>query len=196
MDDLVLGFIEMYELEIINARQLTSLTNLQEVITQVETIDRRTGLNRIEEHLPVHLAYKVEKGILEFTIGKVITSELPLEFLTYIYNDKINSVSENLDSSGRLHNVEFKKGLLEERINPFFVAFLRPDQVYPERWKEILDRKQTTEKEKESVIVSDLYKCYKCGNRKVKIHQVQTRSADEPSTTFVTCVVCYNTFTK
>ena len=36
------------------------------------------------------------------------------------------------------------------------------------------------------------FKCGKCGQRACTFYQLQTRSADEPMTTFVTCVNCEN----
>ncbi|CAO0797551.1 unnamed protein product [Mucor circinelloides] len=39
---------------------------------------------------------------------------------------------------------------------------------------------------------TDMFKCGKCGGRKCTYFQMQTRSADEPMTTFVTCVGCGN----
>lgn len=39
---------------------------------------------------------------------------------------------------------------------------------------------------------TDMFKCGKCGGRKCTYFQMQTRSADEPMTTFVTCVLCAN----
>ncbi|RKO83515.1 transcription factor S-II, central domain-containing protein, partial [Blyttiomyces helicus] len=39
---------------------------------------------------------------------------------------------------------------------------------------------------------TDMFKCGRCGQRKTKYYQKQTRSADEPMTTFVTCVNCDN----
>jgi transcription elongation factor S-II len=39
---------------------------------------------------------------------------------------------------------------------------------------------------------TDQFKCGRCGKRKCKYYQLQTRSADEPMTTFVTCVNCGN----
>ena len=39
---------------------------------------------------------------------------------------------------------------------------------------------------------TDQFKCGKCGQRKCTYYQMQTRSADEPMTTFVTCTVCNN----
>lgn len=37
---------------------------------------------------------------------------------------------------------------------------------------------------------TDMFRCSRCKNRKTTYSQLQTRSADEPMTTFVTCVVC------
>ena len=36
------------------------------------------------------------------------------------------------------------------------------------------------------------FKCYKCKKRQCTYYQLQTRSADEPMTTFVTCLICGN----
>jgi len=39
---------------------------------------------------------------------------------------------------------------------------------------------------------TDAFQCSKCKQRKCRYRQAQTRSADEPMTTFVTCVNCNN----
>ncbi|KAF2305783.1 hypothetical protein GH714_008179 [Hevea brasiliensis] len=39
---------------------------------------------------------------------------------------------------------------------------------------------------------TDQFKCGRCGQRKTTYHQMQTRSADEPMTTYVTCINCNN----
>ncbi|KAG0296747.1 RNA polymerase II elongation factor [Linnemannia gamsii] len=39
---------------------------------------------------------------------------------------------------------------------------------------------------------TDMFKCGKCKGRKCRYYQMQTRSADEPMTTFVTCINCDN----
>ncbi|ORY49033.1 transcription elongation factor [Rhizoclosmatium globosum] len=45
---------------------------------------------------------------------------------------------------------------------------------------------------KSTEAVTDEFKCGKCGQRKCTYYQKQTRSADEPMTTFVTCQNCGN----
>jgi transcription elongation factor S-II len=37
-----------------------------------------------------------------------------------------------------------------------------------------------------------VFKCGKCRSKKTTYYQMQTRSADEPMTTFVTCTNCQN----
>lgn len=37
---------------------------------------------------------------------------------------------------------------------------------------------------------TDIFKCSKCGKRQCSYRQLQTRSADEPMTTFVSCISC------
>lgn len=37
-----------------------------------------------------------------------------------------------------------------------------------------------------------IFKCRKCGSKKTTYYQLQTRSADEPMTTYVTCTSCDN----
>ena len=37
---------------------------------------------------------------------------------------------------------------------------------------------------------TDMFKCEKCGKRNCSYTQAQTRSADEPMTTFISCLEC------
>ncbi len=41
-------------------------------------------------------------------------------------------------------------------------------------------------------LTEGLFKCGKCKQSKTRYYQMQTRSADEPMTTFITCAVCGN----
>ena len=51
-------------------------------------------------------------------------------------------------------------------------------------WKCTMDRNQEG--------TTDQFRCGKCGEFKTIYYQMQTRSADEPMTTYVTCTVCEN----
>ena len=55
------------------------------------------------------------------------------------------------------------------------------------------DEKEKTEKvlyEKDSGGATDQFKCGKCKKRECTYYELQTRSADEPMTLFITCLNC------
>jgi transcription elongation factor S-II len=40
--------------------------------------------------------------------------------------------------------------------------------------------------------MTDMFKCRRCGSRSCNYYEMQTRSADEPMTQFITCLDCNN----
>jgi DNA-directed RNA polymerase subunit M/transcription elongation factor TFIIS len=45
---------------------------------------------------------------------------------------------------------------------------------------------------KEEEIEEGIFECKKCGSKKTSFYSLQTRSADEPMTNFITCLGCQN----
>lgn len=162
----------------------------------IQKINRRELLP-IALHLPFAISDKIHNGIIEFTL-LTISIEHPdvLDFMLNIYRDKIRNICENLDPlNKRVNNHTLLRSLLEGDIDPYFVAFMTPQQMHPVRWAKELERCRNIEDVSNIKKVTDIYKCRKCGDRKSTTMQMQTRSADEPMTIFVTCITCYNTFT-
>jgi DNA-directed RNA polymerase subunit M/transcription elongation factor TFIIS len=162
-----------------------------------ENLNRDAEILRLTKYVGPYVADKLEMGTLEFTLIKVMVDRQPEEFIVNIYRAKINDILANIDDKNeRIANHTLRPALIRGYMNPYFIAFLSPEYIHPMRWKDMLDKRAAVELENNNVKVTDLYKCYKCGNRKSKTSQMQTRGADEPMTIFVTCMVCYNTFTK
>ena len=61
--------------------------------------------------------------------------------------------------------------------------------------REIIKKKEYIIDKEKNVATTDQYTCKKCGESKCSVSQLQTRGADEPITTFITCCVCYDTVT-
>ena len=70
-----------------------------------------------------------------------------------------------------------------------------PQERYPEVWDEVMKKNEFIEDKKNNIYTTDIYECYRCHKRRCTIEIIQTRSADEPATTFVNCVVCGNHWT-
>ena len=65
--------------------------------------------------------------------------------------------------------------------------------TFPENWKVLIDKKYERDKilyESKPEAMTDQYKCGKCKKRETSFYELQTRSADEPMTTFITCLNC------
>lgn len=163
----------------------------------IANIDRNWGLFSLMAHVGPNIAEKLESGTFEFAMIKTTLESCVPEFVNNIYSDKIRYICENLDPHNiRINNTTLKKSLNNGDIDPYYVAFLSPEQIHPLRWKEIIDKQMSIKNRQNDIKVTNIYKCYKCGSRETKTSQMQTRSADEPMTIFVTCLVCSNTFKK
>lgn len=145
--------------------------------------------------LDLDIALKIELSIFEYALIYCSNNKYEPNYVFPIYQDKLNEILSNLDENKKgIENKTFKADILSGKIDPSNVAFLSPAQIHPEKWTYILKKKEYMEQREKNIVYSDAYKCFKCGESKCKITQAQTRSADEPMTTFVVCVVCHNTF--
>ena len=101
----------------------------------------------------------------------------------------------NLDINSYVGNKNFINTIKANDFDIKTIAFLKPPRVFPEIWKPILDeneRKEEILKKCESESSTNKFECpnRKCRARKSIFTEVQTRSADEPMTIFITCLVC------
>jgi DNA-directed RNA polymerase subunit M/transcription elongation factor TFIIS len=143
----------------------------------------------------IYLIEQIEKSIFEYSLCYVLNKKLSIELFSSIYYDKLHSIKDNLDTNNlSVNNKTLLSSMLSKNVDPKYIAFLTPQQLHPERWKKELDQHTRKEAAKYNVVSTDIYTCKKCKQKKSKISQLQTRSADEPMSTFVTCLVCYNTF--
>lgn len=90
-------------------------------------------------------------------------------------------ILQNLDTT-YLKNTEFKK-ILKNKLT------LNPVEMFPSKWEYYKKLEEESEKKKE-IATTDMFKCSRCKERKCTYVQVQTRSADEPMTNFITCINC------
>lgn len=168
------------------------------LIEAEETIDRKRGVAKLAKMIGYdYIAEDIEMGVYEFAMINVTINKFQKHLVRNIYDDKINDLCSNLDiNDKRINNRTLLAGILNGSLEPFFLAFMSPDQLHPKRWVEIMNKIKLKDETLSNLQTTDLYKCKKCGERKFKISQMQLRSADEPMTTILTCLVCYNTFTK
>ena len=136
------------------------------------------------------MALNLEIGILNWSlkdanIRKVIKKWDNIYFIK-IYLDHLKTTINNLNDD--IIN-ELQKG----NILPHQIAFMTAQELKPQKWEKLIQEKIQRDKAKYEVTLeaaTDTFKCNRCKSNKCTYYQMQTRSADEPMTTFVTCLDC------
>src|SRR5690606_17306270 len=166
------------------------------VISSYFKLDRITNIIKFYELLhDIYIASKIEAGVFEFTLSYIFFNNYHKNLTETIYDHKIEEIYKNLNSKSYLQNKTLMKAIQDKAIEPANVAFLSPDQIHPENWIDIINKLKFRTNVEKNIATTDIYKCKKCGEKKCHITELQVRSADEPVTRFVVCMVCYNTFT-
>lgn len=162
-----------------------------------KNVDRMLNITKLIQVIKnIDASFKIESGIFEFTLVYGSMNELNDNIYPNIYNDKLAEIIINLDGKNSVQNKTLKHAINNNLINPQIVAFLKPQDLHPERWEEIVKKSVLKEEKRKNMAVTDLYQCYKCKERKCTVYEIQTRSADEPMTKFITCVVCSHVMKK
>lgn len=163
-----------------------------DLICYAETVIKRSDtLFKINECVnSITIAMDIEKGIFEYSLLYIISNNLLKQLFTSIYNHKIDDIINNMKN-----NPEIISDIHENRIKPKMIAFMSPSQLFPKKWEQLLAKKQIKEEKENNLPTTDIYKCRKCEQRKCTVAFLQTRSIDEPMTTFIRCCNCYNTWT-
>tara|TARA_X000000368_G_scaffold418473_1_gene418310 strand:- start:675 stop:1196 length:522 start_codon:yes stop_codon:yes gene_type:complete len=139
------------------------------------------------------IAKNLEKGIFNYTIEKADEKNLikkwSNELFVIIYVDKLKMVLFNLKNKS-----VFNK-LINKEIKPHELAFMTHQELRPDIWNNLIELKKIKDENKFSPKLeasTDDFTCSKCKSKQCTHYQLQTRSADEPMTTFVTCINCGN----
>ena len=137
------------------------------------------------------LATNLEKGIFNYAIKEANTHKIVKKWentaFVQLYTDRLRSVYINLK------NEELVKLIKDGEILPQLVAFMTHQELNPSHWKVLIDRKIKRDASKFSNNIeasTDMFTCKKCKSKRCTYYELQTRSADEPATIFVTCIDC------
>jgi DNA-directed RNA polymerase subunit M/transcription elongation factor TFIIS len=201
-DDIINIINDIVNNKTTNASEVGTLKFLTENISGIdkqnityldENVDRSLTINKLATALKdIDVAIQLEAGIFEFTIVYSTMKNYMASIMSAIYIDKLNDIIINLDENNVIQNKTLKNDLLNGKINPQLLAFLRPQDLHPEGWDELVRKCNLKEEKKKNIAVTDLYMCSKCKGRRCKMMEIQSRAADESMTKFITCIDCYH----
>jgi DNA-directed RNA polymerase subunit M/transcription elongation factor TFIIS len=152
-------------------------------------MDREKNIKKISEILDNKIAKDIENSIYKFSKEYTEMNDLPY-LLESIYSDKFNEIFNLLINKKSTFLI---KALKDKKINASNIAFMRPDELNPEKYDTIIKKKELEENKKKNQATSNTHKCPKCKESKSTVIQKQTRSADEPATIYIECKTCGHT---
>tara|TARA_Y100000389_G_scaffold69801_1_gene66503 strand:- start:16640 stop:17155 length:516 start_codon:yes stop_codon:yes gene_type:complete len=165
---------------------------------------REISLKLLEEVInDSYISRNLERGIFNYTIWKSQKRHESCHwenmYFQEIYKNKLKQVCSNLIPTCYVKNTCLINKLKAGDFLPHEIVFMKPRELYPERWEKIIQ-----EKEKRDSVMSEIdygqattqFTCARCKGNKTTYYTMQTRSADEAETVFITCLQCARKWRK
>jgi transcription elongation factor S-II len=133
----------------------------------------------------------IEIGVYNYAVKEAtnlkVIKKWDIPAFSTIYMDRLRTIWNNLK------NVELLASLKSEELSPKTLAFMTHQEMDPEHWKEMIEQKIKRDANKYSSNIeamTEMFTCKKCKSKRCTYYELQTRSADEPSTIFISCLDC------
>lgn len=144
-----------------------------------------------DNDLSVNSANNIEKSIYNYCIkvasDRNIVKKWDNQFFVHLYLDRLRSIYFNIPN--------LKTLLSEQKIKPHEIGSMTHQEMSPKKWQKLIEEKKIRDENKyvpKLEASTDNFTCRKCKSKECSYYQLQTRSGDEPMTTFVTCIKCGN----
>jgi transcription elongation factor S-II len=135
------------------------------------------------------IAKNLERAVFNRAIRMVTKERLGQEHLPWAYRHKYMEMKTALGGS-------LRERLLNKSVKFRDIVSMGPEALMPEGpHAAALNAKKNFDLQMEKIRSKDdeydgVFACKKCKSKNTEYHQMQTRSADEPMTTFVCCNNC------
>ncbi len=156
------------------------------IVLKIDEIVKEMSLSR-------NIEKSIYNQIIDESKQKYIQRSWKNQIFKKMYLSKIISIYSNLKVDSYIGNKEFLIKIKGGEIPVNNIGNISNIDIFPEKWKDLIN-KQVKQDEKlndyKPEAMTDIFKCRKCGSRDCSYYEVQTRSADEPMTQFITCLKC------
>jgi hypothetical protein len=142
-------------------------------------------IKALERALLEHVAHLAKKHYIPRNWKAVPFQEL--------YRTQLRSLLWNIHPRSLVKNPRLLERCLGGEFPLHHIPSMSAYDMFPERWQELADKQLIREQkilEGNKSQATDEYKCNRCHKRQCTYYEMQTRSADEPTTIFITCLNC------
>ena len=144
---------------------------------------RQQSLQDLKEFLQEKTAANIEKSVYNWAIQFATEVDTDANWenpiFCHAYTEKF------IDIVFHLQNHDLKDKIVNKEILSKDIAFMDYKLFNIDRWKPVVHETKLNNSD-------GIFQCKKCKSKKTTYYSLQTRSADEPMTNFITCLVCNN----
>ena len=140
----------------------------------------------------------LEKGVYNETISRAKNKGIQASWNNWrfmqMYTDKARSMLTYVCPESYAYCEELANAIRNDP-NPQTWCFKKPTELRPDLWKSLVDAKKERDvatSADSAVSKTNQFVCKRCKKRECAYYELQTRSADESMTIFVTCLNCGN----
>lgn len=148
---------------------------------------------RKEGKLRPTVARNIEIGIYNYALEEAQSRDVVKRWdnphFVMLYERKLVSILKNVGSP------DVQSMLSDKKFKTHELAKMTHQELNKAKWEVLLEAKKQKDENMYAPRLeasTDNFTCFKCKSKKCTYFQLQTRSADEPMTTFVTCIECGN----
>ena len=156
----------------------------------IDTQSRNNITEQLTKLISKELAKAVEVSIYEFSKDYAETNDTPY-LIQSIYDTRSEEILAQLNNKESTYLLQ---ALKNKKIDASKVAFLKPEEINPDKYENIIKKREMEEYKKNNAVGSSVFTCVKCKKARCEVTQKQVRAGDEPPTTFVNCLECGHTF--
>jgi DNA-directed RNA polymerase subunit M/transcription elongation factor TFIIS len=140
---------------------------------------------------------RLEKAFLALAASEAKKNYIPRNWKSPIFCDLYRSSARtvlwNIHPKSPIPNKQLFERCKSGEISLEQIPVMSAYQMYPEHWQELADKQLIREQkilEGNKSRATDEYECKRCGKRECTKYEMQTRSGDEATTIFITCLSC------
>lgn len=139
----------------------------------------------------------LEQAIFEasykFSQKQYIACNWKVPLFCDVYQQKARAILSNIHPDSPINNTRLIMRVKEGEFTLPSIAFMSSYDMFPEKWFALKDKLLQREQkilEGNKSRATDQFVCRRCHKRECVHYELQTRSADEPMTIFITCLNC------
>jgi transcription elongation factor S-II len=154
---------------------------------------RNTNIKELTKFMCKKKSTLLETSIYNFSNNYASDNNITF-LLESIYETKVIDIISILNCDLNNNNSYLINNINNNIINIDNIVNMKPEELNPALFENIVKRREMEEYKKNNKVGSNAFTCSKCKMANCLVSQKQTRSSDEPPTTFITCLECGHVF--